>query len=273
MKEGRPNLPDDAPGELKRAERILDAALTEVLQLSEQIALWRAIGTDTALHRRLGYSGVGAATRTVYVALQNSIVLGLAKLFDDDPRGLKTGHAFNLIAKPDHAAWLLEHRKAWFRSQGIMMVGPDRGDGSDLARRVQEWSAEQAGADFTQRMAAFKEAKRAFTSGEVAEALRRLKEMRHKEVAHRDLSAEWRTERPKLADLDVVFNAVRDGVWTVNLLLHGSDHLDLSQDRDRYDIAARSFTAVLRPETWDEARTAREEPAIDEIECRNVATP
>ena len=79
MKEGRQELPAGAPEELQQAEQMLDAAIMQVLQLSEQIALWRAIRADKGLHERLGYSGVGAATRTVFLALQSSIMLGLAR--------------------------------------------------------------------------------------------------------------------------------------------------------------------------------------------------
>lgn len=255
--QGPPTLPDDAPAELKRAQGIIQASISELIQIAGQIALWRAIGSDQALHARLGASDVGAATATVFYALQNSVVLGLARMFDDE--ALHVGQAFNLILKPDNAAWLLAQHKARIRGGGMMMVPRDGGrqaDQEDMGHRILEWSAKVAGQDFEARHAAFKQARKAFNSSDANEALRRLKEMRHKEVAHNDLDAAWRTDRPKLGDLRLVFDAARRLVWDANYLCLGSDHNDL-WDVEPFEVRARCLTAVLRPEGHAELEAAR----------------
>lgn len=258
MMQGPPTLPDNAPVDLKQAERIIQAAIRELVLLAEQIAVWRVLGADETMHHRLSTSNVGTMTYSIYLTLQNSIVLGLARLFDDEKGALHAGQAFNRITEPANADWLLKYRKAQMRSAGVMMLPrPDvsEADQTETARYLQEHNAQQAGAAFDRHRTEFIQARRKFNSGEVNQALLRLKEMRRKEVAHTDLQPVWRTDRPKQGDLRLVFDAVRKLVWTANFLLLGSDHADL-RDFDQFEIRARCFTAVLRAETYNEYHAA-----------------
>lgn len=264
MREGRPTLPDNVLPELKQAESIIQASITELIQIAGQITLWEAIGSDKVLHDRLGPSSVGTVTATVYYALQNSIVLGLARMFDDT--ALNANQAFNTILKTDNADWLLEHHKAQIRARGVMMIprpGISPAEQAETERQILEASAQEVGQEFKERIEAFKQARKEFKKNGPAAALDRLKRMRNKEIAHNVLDTIWTTDRPKLGDLYLVFNAACGLVWGANYLCLASDHNDL-REIERFKVRARCFTAVLRPEKREEHEAAR--AAVESIQ-------
>lgn len=251
------SLPADAPEALKQAEKILRAATLELVRMAEHITLWEAMTTDTALHQRLGGSGVATVTLSLYLALQDAIVLGLARIFDKRALNIRT--AFNAVGLQANADWLREHRRASAASEGVILVDRYRlspQEQADQQRIFQEINARIAVAGFDQRWAAFDQARTALKSGEVKAALRRLIEMRDKEVAHHEVDAVWETSRPRQRDLRLVYDAARRLVWDAYLLLVATDHNDL-RDIKHFSVRARCFLAVLRPESPREYEAAR----------------
>src|SRR4051794_20356899 len=79
---------------------------------------------------------------------------------------------------------------------------------AETERYLQEHSAQKAREAFQRYHGEFVQARRKFKSGEVNQALKRLTEMRNKEVAHTEIEPDWTAGRPKQTDLCLVFDAV-----------------------------------------------------------------
>lgn len=252
-------LPSDAPADLKAAERELRTANGEFVTLLHQVTLWRVMAYDREPPERLGRSYAAQGFLTARSALLNGIVLSISRLFDGTGSSLDLNRTFNRILRPPNAAWLREWRSASFRD--LPMVDQDGKPWPDAVWAVLEHMAEQDGAKaakaFDEELEAFRQAKKRFTSGDVADALGRLQELRNKEIAHTDLEPAWATARPKLADLDAVFDALQDMLARANRLCTGLD-TNTEAFAQGAGLAARCFAAAFRRETLDERRAAAE---------------
>lgn len=268
MPDAAPNEPDGldpyrlaagAPADLQRAADALRAANHECERLIHQLELWKALATDREMLARLGPSEVAQAVLTARDALLTAIVLGIGRMVDESrPGALNVFPSFNAVLR--HASWLRDDRKGHFAALPVMLCGDRQrsdAEAADLERMIQQGSAQRAVAGFDAQLEAFRAAKKRFTSGDAGAALKRLRELRHKEMAHNDLEAVWATERPKVRDLDLALHALRDLLYSATLLCTGC-HVDALHDRQRAKRAALCFGAVLRRETAEERAAASE---------------
>ncbi|MDN3568463.1 hypothetical protein QWZ14_29140 [Paeniroseomonas aquatica] len=257
-------LPVDAPEDLRRAEKILRAATLELVQIAEHITLYEAMTADTALQQRLGASSVATVTLSVYMALQNAIILGLTRIFDGTALNTKT--AFNDVADRTNVEWLRNQRIAYHSTENIIpvdMPGRTAQDHADTQAMLRVINAQMATEAFDRHMAGFTRAKRTLKGGEVKAAMARLTDMRNKHIAHHELDAVWETSPPRQSDLRVVYDTARDLVWNAYFLLTAADHNDL-RDIEQFGFRARCFLAVLRPESPREFEDARLGPLKDQ---------
>lgn len=252
----RYRLTAGAPADLQRAAYSLRAGEHECERLVRQMELWRALATDTGL-ARLGSSNVGLAVLTTRDALLDAIVLGISRMVDDGADVLNVLTAFNTILR--HKQWLRNDLERHFTTMHVTICSEGvrtEAETADLERMVQQHSAREATADFDQRLDRFLSAKRRFTSGDAKEGLSRLRELRHKQVAHNLFEVTWAGARPKVRDLDLVFHALRDLMYNAVLLCTGS-HVDMLHDGHFAKRTALCFSSVLRPETEEERIAAR----------------
>jgi hypothetical protein len=247
-------LADDAPADLQQAAYALRAAHREYMSLTDQWELWKALTTDQELHMRLGSSEVTQAVLTMWHALLSAIVLGINQVVDSRPDSLNVSRAFNVVRQ--HAPWRRNELEMHFATRPVIICGDQRSEGETVAleRMIQENGARRAVAAFDQKLEEFLAAKKRFTAGDADAALGRLRDLRRKEIAHNDLVAVLR-ERPKVHDLDLVFHALRDLLYSAILLCTGT-HIDVRRDEQDARRVALCLSAVLRPETAEERATA-----------------
>lgn len=240
------------------AERELRVANRELIALLHQVALWRAMAYDRELPNRLGKSYAARGFLTTRTALLNGAVLSISRLFDGTRTSLHLNRTFSCLLKPEGAAWLRERRVTGFRDlPAVDQDGqPWREEVWAVLQSMAERDAAGAAIRFDEELKEFKQAKRRFTAGDAGAALARLQELRDKEIAHTDLQPEWATSRPKLADLDIVLDALKELLARANRLCTGLD-INTETFSQTAEMAARCFIASLRMETPEERRAAR----------------
>lgn len=166
-------------------------------------------------------SSISYGVRVVVGALVRDLVISLGAIFDPDPRALNLERVLSELVRQDnvetfrrfHASWPVPHK-------------------TDVI------------------LASLRLRLRRIKRGKLADAIKRVRDLRSKAIAHIDLDPEFEAGRLKVWEVDYVLAAAAGAVVEANLFATGRS-LDPSQiaRASRKQIAA--FSRVLRQQTLE----------------------
>jgi hypothetical protein len=155
---------------------------------------WKPAAYDTALHDRIGRSYAANTFRVIAAALRREVLLALMRLWDRDSRAVRMKLIGETLAKPHIADTLAaEVVRQWDQPIDPSTVAdlPEQHRAQMLeAIRRSESNFGQEAADIQRaRIAEAVSLIRKYVDGEGQETWRKLKRLRDKRLAHRDIEA------------------------------------------------------------------------------------
>lgn len=203
--------PSDRPELLKRAQRSLEEARNAFHQARRYMEMWRVLARDGDLIGRMGnYSMALAGFYTIREGMTDALLLAVLRMFEREKNGCRSLSFKKIctdLADPEVQKYLTDW---WVRQRQpspralAMPVPLDPESKAELEKRT-EIVAKEVRQDIAGKFEELAKFNAQLSSEETTKAIDRLKYIRDKEVAHRDLDKPEPAERAVYGDLEDLF--------------------------------------------------------------------
>lgn len=192
-------IPLGASGELKRQIKALNAISRQVRIAVDTYHMFKELARRRAVVDGISQSPAAYGTRVVVGALIRDLVICLGTIFDPDKRALSLERVLAALVCRDNEATFRRFHASWpvpYKTDAAL---------EDLRYRL-----------------------RRIKKGKLAKAIKRIRDLRSKAIAHLDLEPEFSDGRLKVWEIDYVLAAAAGAVVAANLFATGRS-LDASQ--------------------------------------------
>ncbi|MBS1053705.1 AbiU2 domain-containing protein [Gluconobacter kondonii] len=253
-----PGAPADRPPQLQSAQNALEEARNAFHQARKYMELWRVLARDEALHDRMGqYSMALGGFFTLRWAVTDALLLAILRMFEADPKGDRSLSFIRIcknLADPTVQAYLKDWRVRERRPRPAafgMALPLDAKSKAEFRSHLE--TNEQNSMDGIQaRFDELTTLQGELETPNITGVIKRLKFIRDKEVAHRDLKRNPADERAKYKDFEILFD-LADRILNVADDVARGFAPDIASPRSPI-IEPRCLVASWRAETEEELK-------------------